>query len=144
MGINKASGATSQVLETLIDTESVALWYHPRIEIVHHELRRFVFGTQWREVLEKGLELFLKRGASKWLSDDRGNGPLNPADEQWALKDWAPRVIGAGLNIGVSSLPEKVLGQMNMKRWIDTYAQKGVTARAFTDPDEALKWLIQQ
>jgi hypothetical protein len=41
-------------------------------------------------------------------------------------------------------LPEKVLGQMNMRRWMETYAAKGVTARAFTDPDDAWRWLIQQ
>jgi hypothetical protein len=41
-------------------------------------------------------------------------------------------------------MPEKVTGQMNMRRWIQEYAAQGVTARAFTDPDEALRWLSEQ
>jgi hypothetical protein len=138
------SPTRKRATETLIDTEAAALWYHPQWKIVHHELRRFVHGREFRDVLEKGLELFLKHGASKWLSDDRGNGPLTKADEQWALGDWAPRVMAAGWKHWAVVLPEKVLGQMNMKRWIETYAKQGITARAFSEPDEALKWLIEQ
>jgi hypothetical protein len=130
--------------EILIETPAVVLRYHPRTKIVHHELRQFVHGETFRGVLEKGLEIFRKRGAKKWLSDDRGNGPLKPADGDWALNDWAPRVMAAGWKAWAVVMPEKVLGQMNMKRWIDTYAAQGVTVQAFTDPDEAMTWLESQ
>jgi hypothetical protein len=33
---------------------------------------------------------------------------------------------------------------MNMNRWMKTYSDQGVTANAFTDPDEALRWLSDQ
>jgi hypothetical protein len=33
---------------------------------------------------------------------------------------------------------------MNMNRWIAMYAEKGVTARAFTDAHEAMTWLERQ
>jgi hypothetical protein len=129
---------------TLIDNEDVSLWYHAETKIVHHELRRFVYGEKFREVLEKGLAEFKQHGACKWLSDDRGNGPLKPADADWALHDWAPRVMAAGWKYWAVVMPEKVLGQMNMRRWIDTYAEAGVTAMAFSDPVKALKWLEEQ
>ncbi|NLD92270.1 MAG: hypothetical protein GX639_06325 [Fibrobacter sp.] len=38
-------------------------------------------------------------------------------------------------------LPEKVVGQMNMKRFSDDYSKAGITAKLFSDPDEALKWV---
>lgn len=41
-------------------------------------------------------------------------------------------------------MPEAIIGQMNMKRFIKMYSDRGVTVRAFTDPDEALKWLESQ
>jgi hypothetical protein len=128
----------------LIDTEAVSLRYHARTKIVHHELRRFVHGEEFRAVLEKGLELFKERGACKWLSDDRGNGALKPADADWALNDWAPRVMAAGWRFWAVVMPEKVIGQMNMKRWIETYAAQGVTVQAFSDPIEAMNWLKSQ
>jgi hypothetical protein len=130
--------------EVIIDSDAVSLRYHPRSKIVHHEIRRFVHGEDFREILEKGLAVLKQHMASKWLSDDRGNGPLKPADADWALNDWAPRVMAAGWKFWAVVMPEKVLGQMNMKRWIQTYAEQGVTARAFSDPDEAMTWLESQ
>jgi hypothetical protein len=135
--------ADDPAVRVILDDEHVALRYHVRSKIVHHELRSFVHGEQFRNVLEKGLELFIKHRACRWLSDDRGNGPLKPADAEWALGDWAPRVMAAGWKYWAVVLPEKVLGQMNMKRWIKTYADLGIVARAFVDPDAALVWLSQ-
>jgi hypothetical protein len=129
---------------SLIDNDSVALWYHPGKKIVHHEFRKFVHGKEFRDVLEKGLEAFRQYGACKWLSDDRGNGPISPADAEWARNDWAPRVISAGWKYWAVVLPEGVLGQMNMKRWIDEYGQQGVAAQAFSDPAVAMTWLEGQ
>ena len=128
----------------LLETDKVALYYYPAEKIVHHELKSFVFGEQFRSVLEKGLEAFERFGATKWLSDDRGNGPLTSEDSTWALTEWAPRVMRAGWKFWAVVMPEKVLGQLNMKRWIKEYAERGVTVRAFTDPNEAMDWLKRQ
>ena len=133
-----------QVVETVLETDAVLLRYYVAEKIVHHELRRFVHGAELRQVLLKGLELFKERGAYKWLSDDRGNGPLKPADEQWARTEWFPRVKAAGWKYWAVVLPEKVLGQMNMKRWIELYAAEGIEAQAFLDPDEALTWIRER
>jgi hypothetical protein len=136
--------AASREAKVLIETEAVSLRYYPATKIVHHELRRFVHGEEFRQVLEEGLRAFKEHSACKWLSDDRGNGALKPSDADWALNDWAPRVIAAGWKYWAVVLPEKVVGQMNMRRWIDTYASKGVTAMAFTDPRRAMIWLEAQ
>jgi hypothetical protein len=128
----------------IIESDAVSLRYYPHTKIVHHELRRFVHGEEFRQVLEKGLEVFKQRGACKWLSDDRGNGALKPTDAEWALNDWAPRVMAAGWKFWAVVMPEKVIGQMNMKRWIATYSEQGVTAMAFSDPVEAMTWLEKQ
>jgi hypothetical protein len=141
---SSANTASTTGKRTIIDTEAAALWYHPRTKIVHHELRRFVHGEEFRQVLEQGLELFRTHHACKWLSDDRANGPLKPADGEWAQNDWAPRVMAAGWKFWAVVWPEKVVAQMNMKRWIADYASRGVTVMSFDDPDSALRWLEPQ
>lgn len=128
-------------VRTIIDTDAASLWYHPSTRIVHHELRTFVHGTLFRQILERGLEVFIQEGAHKWLSDDRGNGPLTKADTEWALENWAPRVMAAGWKYWAIVMPQKVLGEMNMRRWAETYAALGVTVRAFSQPDSAMAWL---
>lgn len=129
------------LVRTILDTEAVGLWYHPKGKIVHHEFRRFVYGQELRNALLKGAELFTHYGACKWLSDDRRNGPVRPADEQWALNEWFPKVKAAGWKYWAVVMPDKVMGQMNMKRWIATYARQEIQAQAFTTPLEALAWL---
>lgn len=129
---------------TLIDNERSSLWYYPETKIVHHQFHTFVYGKDFRGILEKGLEMFQKHGACKWLSDDRGNSAVGPADTEWATNVWAPRVIAAGWKFWAVVKPRKVIGQMNIKQWIEMYAEKGVTVRAFTEPEEALRWLEEQ
>jgi hypothetical protein len=129
-------------VEVLLETSSCALYYVPRPQLVHHEFRTFIHGKPFREVLEKGLDLLKARGACKWLSDDRGNGPITPADAEWCRNDWAPRVMAAGWKYWAVVLPQKVLGQMNMRRWVEEYAKLGVTAQTFAVPEEARRWLV--
>ncbi|HTQ08281.1 MAG TPA: hypothetical protein VMI54_30715 [Polyangiaceae bacterium] len=131
----------SDGVEIIVETPTTGLYYDVRNRVVHHEIRSFVHGQPFRDLLERGLTLLATRGASKWLSDDRGNGPVTPADAEWALNDWAPRVIAAGWKYWAVILPKKVLGQMNMRRWMEAYAKRGVTVQAFDDPREARAWL---
>jgi len=130
--------------QKLIDNSAALLCYHPQTKIVHHEFRRFVHGAEFREVLERGLELIQKHRATKWLSDDRGNGPLKPADAEWSSTDWAPRATAAGWKYWAVVMPLKVLGQMNMNRWITHSTSQGVTAKAFAEPGKAKYWLMTQ
>jgi hypothetical protein len=130
--------------QKIIDNDAVLLCYHPFTSIVHHEFRRFVHGPEFREVLEGGLRLLRQHRATKWLSDDRGNGPLKPADAEWSLTDWAPRATAAGWKYWAVVMPRKILGQMNMNRWVAHSASQGVTAQAFTDPGKAKRWLEAQ
>jgi hypothetical protein len=129
---------------TLIDNDYVTLWYDPEKKIVHHKFHKYIYGQQFRDVLEKGLEVFKEKGSQKWLSDDRNNSALPTEDTNWAQSNWAPRVIAAGWKYWAIVLPEKVIGQMNMQHFIDNYSEKGVAVQVFSDPDEALSWLKSQ
>ena len=128
----------------IIETDAVSLRYYPPSGIVHHEIRRFVHGQEFRDLLSEGARAFRKYGACKWLSDDRGNGPLKPSDRDWARDVWGPDVMAAGWKFWAVVLPAKAMAQMNMQRWIGAYAKQGVTVRAFEDPYEAMAWLKAQ
>jgi hypothetical protein len=49
--------------------------------------------------------------------------------------------LAAGWKYWAVVLPEKVLGQMNMRRWIEAHSQLGLTAESFSDPETARRWL---
>jgi hypothetical protein len=131
-------------VRVLLDNEFVSLRFHVQPRIVHHEFKRFVPSTQFRKVLESGLDVFKRSAAHKWLSDNRGNTAIPPEDSRWAMTVWAPRAIEAGWKFWAVVLPQNVIGQMNMRRRLDTFADKGVTAEVFTSADEGLRWLEAQ
>jgi hypothetical protein len=129
---------------TLIDTDYVTLWHDPVKKIVHHQFHKYIYGQQFRNVLEKGLEVFKEKGVQKWLSDDRNNSALPTEDGDWAQNNWVPRMIAAGWKYWAIVLPEKVIGQMNMQHFIEENTKLGVTVQVFSDPDKARTWLESQ
>ena len=126
---------------TISKTDYATLWYYPEDKIVHHQFHKFIHGDEFRQVLEKGLEVFKENDAHKWLSDDQGNSTLTSADTEWAQQDWFPRVFAAGWKFWAIVMPDKVVGKMNMQHFIEAYSTQGLTIDIFDDPDLALKWL---
>jgi hypothetical protein len=127
----------------VLENELVHLWYHPQERIVHHQFRKFIWGEQFRQVLNEGLRVFERESATKWLSDDRENSALSKDDTEWSMGDWFPRVAKAGWKHWAIVLPQNVIGQMNMARIIAAYSARGVSARVFDEPGAALDWLAR-
>ncbi len=128
----------------LLDNDDVLLQYHPESRIIHHRFKRFIFGEPFRQTMMVGSEALEKHKAKKWLSDDRLNGALPADDAKWGVEVWTPRVMGAGWKYWAIVLPEKAVGQLSMKRLCEMYSQMGVTTAVFSDPDQAMTWLIAQ
>jgi len=125
----------------IMDSEFASLWYDTEKKIVHHQIKKWIKGDDLKKLFNKGYDVLKQNNAQKWLSDDRNNSVLSPEDEKWAREDWFVRMIQAGWKYWAVVLPEKTVGQMNMKRFSDDYAKAGVNAKLFSNPDEALKWL---
>lgn len=126
---------------TLLENEFATLKLHQATGIVHHEFHKFIFGEAFRTVLTTGVEAMEKHKATKWLSDDRKNNALPQDDAEWAMTTWSTRTLNAGWKFWAVVLPQKVLGQMNMQRFIEMYKERGLEVRAFTDPALAMAWL---
>jgi hypothetical protein len=130
--------------EVVLDNEYMTVWYHPGKKIIHHQFHKFTYGKLFQDGLSAGAAILEKNSAKKWLSDDRKNTAIGKEDMQWTATVWRPRVIKAGWKYWALVLPEKVVGQMVMKRIIKEYADTGVTVNLFSDPGEAMKWLEAQ
>jgi hypothetical protein len=126
---------------TIIDDANISMWYYPESKILHHQIHRFFCGKPFRDALNKGVEVFRKYGAHKWLSDDRGIPALSKEDLEWGHKDWFPRVLKSGWKYWAIVMPEKVVGQITIKRLMEDYSAQGVTTRVFSSVNEAKDWL---
>jgi hypothetical protein len=127
--------------QSLLDTEFAALWYYPETKIVHHKIKKWIKVDDFKALLEKGHDTAKTNKSVKWLSDDRNNGALPPEVEKWVKDDWFPRMQKLGWKYWALVLPEKIVGQLTVKRHSEEYAKVGITVKMFSDPDEALKWL---
>jgi hypothetical protein len=57
------------------------------------------------------------------------------------MTDWFPRVFAFGWKYWAIVMPDKVVGQFNMNRFMKRYIDEGLSIQVFDDPDEAMKWL---
>jgi hypothetical protein len=130
--------------QAIVDNENMTLWYYPETNIIYHQFHKFTQGKMLRDGLIVGAETLEKNKVQKWLSDDRKNSVMGKEDMDWGATVWRPRVIKGGWKYWALVLPEKAIGQLNMKQIIKQYADTGVTVQVFENPDEALKWLEDQ
>jgi hypothetical protein len=126
---------------TVFETDRISIWWHSDTKILHHEMHKPTYGAALQEALLKGVETLAARKGSKWLSDDRKNSALPPEDLKWGDEVWIPMALKAGWKYWALVQPEKVVGQMNMRRIVKMYADRGITANIFTEPVEAMTWL---
>ena len=124
----------------VLENEFAQLWFHPESRIVHSQLRKFIWGEAYQLILNEGLDLLVREGSSKWLSDNREDSVHSRADTEWAIGHWFPRAVKAGWRYWAIVPPGNVIGQMNMER-IAAAAPAGTEVRMFNDADAALAWL---
>lgn len=130
-------------LKTIIDNEYASLWLHTDTNIIHHQFKKYIHGPPFREILNGGYDLMLKYHCTKWLSDDSNNGAVASDDEKWSQSEWFPRMMKAGWKHWAVLPPTKIVGQMNIHRFAETYGNLGLNARIFPNEADALKWLVE-
>jgi hypothetical protein len=128
--------------QTIIDNEFASLWLHTDTNIIHHKFKKYIHGAPFREILNGGYDLMLKHRCTKWLSDDSSNGAVSSEDESWSKNEWFPLMMKAGWKHWAVLPPTKIVGQMNIKRFAETYGKLGLNAKIFTDSTEAMNWLV--
>jgi hypothetical protein len=129
---------------TIIDSPQAALWFHPDKKIVHHQIRQFISGQPFRDLLMAGTNLMRTHGCEKWLSDDRDCPVVRPEDIDWGDAVWFPETAKCGWRYWAIVQPAKTVGQVVIKDLAAKYAKAGVSSKWFTDPADAMWWLESQ
>ncbi len=130
--------------DQVFDSDYGTVYYNAEHNYVYHVIKQPAVGAQVRDVLEAGLEALKANGASKWLSDDRKNGPVVPEDVEWSLADWGPRTAAEGWTHWALVVPEEVAGRASMAAVVEAYYKLGVHVAVFTELEEAETWLTSR
>ncbi|MEP7284459.1 MAG: hypothetical protein ABI947_01665 [Chloroflexota bacterium] len=125
----------------VVNNDYATLVYYPETQIVHHTFHKPMVSEEFRAVLNAGIDLLEKHKATKWLSDDRGNGALSEADTEWSMTNWFPRAVEAGWKFWALVVPADFMARLNLQEFVDSYYEKGLRIMVFVDPEAALTWL---
>lgn len=131
----------ADIVYTIYDGKYITVTYHPETKIIHHISHGAVPSSELREALNAGTNLLKRYAACKWLSDDRQNPGISPADVQYQIVDWVPRTVRAGWKYWAVLVPETLEGKADLMSVIHAGYDLGVHTKIFADLPEAYEWL---
>jgi len=131
----------SSAREVVFESEHMSVWCHPEQHLIYHQMHKYCLGEVFRAGMMAGTQAMQRHRAISWLSDDRLNGPLPDEDEQWAGALWFQQTKAAGWKYWAMVLPERAVGKLNVKRYIELSRKGGIEAQSFVTPAPALEWL---
>ncbi len=123
-------------------TPQITIQWDEELKAVHNEWRGFIFGDDYKQALNKILELMIQKKADRLFSDTRKLRILNQDDQQWAATDWIPRIRAAGLKHQAIIIPGSDLANKAVRETIDkgTIKRNNIT-EYFNDVEEAREWM---
>ena len=122
----------------------ITVEYRPEDKLIYHTVHRPMGENQiemLKDALNTGTDALGQYGVTKWLSDDRKNGPLPPEMAEWGATDWNVRTIEAGWKYWANVVPTQVAAAGALIPVINDLHQHGLQMRVFTTVEDALDWL---
>lgn len=126
---------------TIYNSEWITIEYHEDLGIIHHTVHKPVSGIHLREALNIATDFLEQHHVTKWLSDDRLNGPLPQEDVDWGFNIWNRRAIGAGWKYWALVVPEQIEAAGAMQPVIENLYNYGLRVMVFSKMDQAFEWL---
>jgi hypothetical protein len=127
---------------TIVDNEYITLNYMPDKGMLYHTVHKPISGQPLRDALLAGYEAIQKYGVSKWLSDDRKNGPMTQEDREWGNENLNRRAAEIGWKYWALVVPEAVVAAGSMLPTIEALWELGkLRMRVFSNTQEAIEWL---
>lgn len=129
---------------TVVDNEYITVEYLPDKAIIAHVIHQPIGGQILRDAMSIGAKALAEYGVTKWLSDDRKNGPLSPDDIEWGCRHWSRVAIESGWQYWAVVLPEHVVAAGSLAPCMHKLFEMGVGIVAFHNPDTAMRWIENQ
>lgn len=122
----------------------ITVGYYPDHQLIYHTVHQPMGLDQmdiYKEALTLGGDALVKYGLSKWLSDDRKNGPVPIELLEWGNQEWNPRLLANGWKYWANVVPESLHAAGSLIPIIDAFYERGLRMMVFTQVEDALAWL---
>jgi hypothetical protein len=128
---------------TLIDNEFVTMKYLEDKKTIYHVVHQPLVGQPLRDMLSTGFNALKQYGVTKWIGDDRKNGPMSDEDYVWADANISNRVVESGWKYWALMVPVEIVAAGAMVPIIEANFERGLRMMVFVEPEEAFAWLDQ-
>lgn len=128
---------------TIVDNEYITMKYLADKKTIYHVVHQPINGAPLREALLKGFNALHDYGATKWLSDDRKNGPMSKEDEDWNRENLNRGLVGTEWKYWALIVPEVVVAAGAMVQTMEELHAQGLRMMVFSDVEAGFEWLDQ-
>lgn len=123
------------------DKNFLEISFDEKIPCVIMEWKEYATSEEFREGLDKGLELLKKQNTGNWLADLRKMDVIDPDDEKWSNEDWFPRALQEGVKKMALIPSEDVFNAMSVENIMNEVSGTGLVIHYFDKVEEAKNWL---
>jgi hypothetical protein len=127
--------------ERLVVHDQVTMELWRELGVLVNTWTGFLKGEEYRELMNRAVELLERHGISKVLADVSQLRPLVAEDMSWTTEDWAPRAVAAGMREMAVVLPRSVFAQLSVTRVVENLGDDRIVTAQFDDVRSALAWL---
>ena len=121
------------------DTCADVIW-DETARVVIIEWKKFGSLEKIQLVLNKGLELFQEKKASKYLGNSSNMAPFSKEAGIWIGEDWTPRAITAGMKYLAYLIPKSAMTRLTIQN-IKSEPVSNYEAAYFDSMEAAKAWL---
>lgn len=133
--------STPLSLTVFYDNAAVSVYWNDKIRSVQIQWKGFVQDEDYRNGLNKGLELLQNKGTTLLLSDTTKLGVLSQTAQEWTNNHWFPYALKLGLRKMAIILPEKTIPKMTINRIMEKLDNPELETAYFKELEEAYAWL---
>jgi hypothetical protein len=127
--------------EVIYDSPHATLWYYPESKIIHHKIYNNLIDDEFKTFIGLASRTLAEKGATKWLSEDQSLLLIGKDKSDFSGITWPQKNIENGWKYWAIVQPKNIVTQINMEKMVKYFNSLGVTAKFFTEVEEAKKWL---
>ncbi len=128
-------------METKFDNTVVTVFYDKAIDSVIFDWKQAPTSTEFREALNKGLEVVQSTHCKNWIGDCTNLGAIDDVDQNWSNTEWFPKALGAGISKMGVIVSDDVFNQMSVDQIMSNVESANFVSQYFPDKDKARNWI---
>lgn len=122
----------------------LSIEYDEKVDCIVCNWKSAANHLEFRQGLQKGLELAMEKKPSKWATDQTKMSGIKKEDQVWTYEEWFPKIIDCGIRYMAIITPENPLTQFTVNNILKNVDVTKIHIQFFEKLSKAKKWLADK